>query len=74
MQKRIAQISKIGCGGCERTINSNLSALDGVTFVKADRNTKTAIVEFDESRIDWCDIEAKLVEIDYPPQSVATPA
>ncbi len=74
MQKRIANISKINCGGCERTIQTNLSALDGVTSVKADRNTKTAVVEFDEAKIDWNTIEARLVEIDYPPQTVMTPA
>ena len=74
MQKRIANISRISCGGCERTINTNLKALDGVTAVKADRNTKTAVVEFDETKINWNAIEAKLIEIDYPPQSVATPA
>jgi len=74
MQKRIANIAKIGCGGCERTIQTNLSALEGVTLVKADRNTKTAVVEFDETKIDWNTIEARLVEINYPPQTVMMPA
>jgi copper chaperone CopZ len=73
MNKRVANVPKISCGGCERTIQSNLSELPGVTFVKADRNDKTVKVEYDD-RINWEAIAAKLVEIDYPPQSVSEPA
>ena len=73
MNKRVAIVPKIGCGGCERTIQSNLSALPGVTFVKADRNDKTVKVEYDDS-IEWATIAAKLVEISYPPESVTTSA
>ena len=72
MNKRVAIVPKIGCGGCERTIQSNLSELPGVTLVKADRTDKTVKVEYDDT-IDWGAIEAKLVEIDYPPQSVSEP-
>lgn len=71
MQKRIAIVPKIGCGGCERTIQTHLSELPGVTFVKADRRDKTVVVEFDNA-IDWDAIDAKLREIDYPAESVTT--
>lgn len=73
MNKRVAVVPKIGCGGCERTIQSNLSELPGVTFVKADRRDKTVIVEFDDTT-DWPNIEARLCEIDYAPQSVSMSA
>jgi len=64
MNKRVAIVPKIGCGGCERTIQSNLAELPGVTFVKADRNDKTVKVEYDD-RIDWKSIEAKLIETGF---------
>jgi copper chaperone CopZ len=73
MNKRVAIVPQISCGGCEHTIQTNLSALPGVTFVKADRRDKTVRVEFDDTT-DWATIAAKLVEIDYPPESVSTPA
>lgn len=73
MNKRVAVVPKIGCGGCERTIQGALCELPGVTFVKADRRDKTVQVEFDDTT-DWQTIEAKLAEINYPAETVSMPA
>jgi copper chaperone len=59
-------IPNIGCQGCVRTIQSELSELTGVLSVQADLKTKQVTITWDE-RTSWADIRARLVEINYPP-------
>ncbi len=58
-------IPTITCGHCVRTIQTELSEMDGVTRVVASETTKQVEVEFsppaDEERI-----EALLAEINFP--------
>jgi copper chaperone CopZ len=60
------KVPNIGCNGCVRTIQSELSQLPGVKSVKADAATKMVSVVWDDAAT-WEAIEAKLVEIEYPP-------
>jgi len=45
------------CGGCENTINTAVSAIDGVLSVKASHQEKRVDVEFDPDKTDIEEIE-----------------
>jgi copper chaperone CopZ len=48
------------------TIRRELTALDGVTDVEADVDTKEVTVEWDD-RVSWAEIADLLTEINYAP-------
>lgn len=66
MQSKTFQVPNIGCDGCVRTIQNELSGLAGVTRVEGAAATKTITVEWD-TPADWEQIVKTLKEIDYPP-------
>lgn len=66
METKIFQVPNIGCGGCVRTIKTELSELTGVQTVDATIDTKTVTVSYD-APANWEIIVAKLKEIDYAP-------
>lgn len=66
MEKKVVIVPDIGCDGCVRTVESELSALDGVSVVKAELDTKQVTVEWG-TPASWDSIKSKLVEIEYPP-------
>jgi copper chaperone CopZ len=68
MQAKTVTIPNIGCDGCVRTIISELSAQPGVISVSGDKDAKAITVQWD-APASWESIQAKLVEIDYPPLS-----
>jgi copper chaperone CopZ len=68
MQSKTFTVPNIGCDGCVRTIISELSAQPGVISVSGDKDTKAVTVQWD-APASWESIQAKLVEIDYPPLS-----
>ena len=43
-------VSGMKCGGCENTINTAVSAIDGVLSVKSSHQDKKVDVEFDPSK------------------------
>ena len=58
-------IPNISCGHCVHTIQSEVSELNGVKSVVADRETKTATITFDPpATVEQ--IKALLGEINYP--------
>jgi len=59
-------IPNIGCQGCVRTIQSELSELVGVLNVEGDPKTKRVTITWDE-RTSWEAIRDRLIEINYPP-------
>lgn len=60
-------VPNISCGHCVSAIESELTDLDGVSFVKADAETKTVTVGWDApATIE--SIRATLDEINYPAQ------
>jgi copper chaperone CopZ len=61
MQSKTFQVPNIGCDGCVRAIQNELSALQGVTRVEWDTPAT------------WDNIEAKLIEIDYAPATPLMP-
>lgn len=58
-------VPNITCGHCVRTIQSELSEMEGVTRVVASEATKEVGVEFSPPATE-ARIEALLAEIDYP--------
>ena len=50
-------VSGMKCGGCENTVNTALSAIDGVLSVKASHQDKKVEVEFDPAKTDLDELE-----------------
>ena len=50
-------VSGMKCGGCENTVNTALSAIDGVFSVKASHQDKKVEVEFDPAKTDLDELE-----------------
>lgn len=66
MSTKTFVVPNISCGHCTRTIENELSDVAGVTTVKADEASKEVTVAW-EAPATWEEIEALLVEINYPP-------
>ena len=67
MESKTFKVPNIGCNGCVRTIQNEVSLVPGVSAVKADLPTKMVTVTFDGGST-WDAIKAKLVEIEYAPE------
>ncbi len=66
--ERTVQVPNIGCNGCVRTIQNEVSQVPGVVSVKGDVASKKVTIVWDEAGgATWEAIRAKLIEIDYPP-------
>jgi copper chaperone CopZ len=66
MAKKVFEVPNISCHHCAMTIKRELTALDGVTDVEADVDTKEVTVEWDD-RVSWAEIADLLTEINYAP-------
>ncbi|MCS6871275.1 MAG: heavy-metal-associated domain-containing protein [Anaerolineae bacterium] len=66
MYSKTVIVPNIRCGHCVRTIQNEVSEIEGVQRVQADEQTRQVTVEWDAPAT-WEQIEAKLVEINYPP-------
>jgi len=51
------------------TIEREVGELEGVTSVKAEKSTQMVTVEWQEPPTSWDNIQALLVEINYPPEN-----
>lgn len=67
MNKVVYQIPNISCGHCVNSIEMELSEIEGVLEVKADAESKTAVIEFQEP-VSEAQLKALLQEINYPVQ------
>lgn len=67
MQTVTYKIPNISCHHCVHTITSELKELPGVKEVKADKDTKVAVITFDAPATED-QIVATLREINYPPE------
>ena len=65
MQSKTFSVPNISCGHCTHTIEMELSDLAGVQSAKADLDSRQVVVEWGEPAT-WEQIEALLVEINYP--------
>ena len=66
MQSKTVTVPNISCGHCTHTIEMELSDISGVQSVKADQDSRQVVVQWGEPAT-WEQIEAMLVEINYPP-------
>lgn len=66
MQSKTVTVPNIGCNGCVRTIEGEISQLAGVSKVKGVVDSKSVTVEYDAPAT-WEGIVAKLKEIEYAP-------
>lgn len=66
MSSKTFEVPNISCGHCVMTIKNEVSDLAGVTSVDADQATRMVTVEWDNPAT-WEQIQALLVEINYPP-------
>jgi len=64
-------VPAISCGHCTHTIESEVSELQGVQFVKADLDTKKVEITFDVPANEE-GIKALLAEINYPVEGLMT--
>ena len=69
MNKVVYQIPAISCGHCVNTIEMELSEMQGVVSVKADADTKTAVIEFQDPASED-QLKDLLQEINYPVQEL----
>ncbi len=58
-------VTGMKCGGCENTVTTKLTALDGVLSVKASHQDKRVDVEYDPTQIDLDDIEDAITEAGF---------
>lgn len=58
-------VSGMKCGGCESSLTHALSALTGVTEVKASHVQKRVDVEFDDQQISVDDIEDAIIDAGF---------
>jgi len=66
MKTMSVKIPSISCGHCVNTIRREMGELRGVKTIEVNLETKTATIGYDEPAAE-ADIEAKLVDIGYPP-------
>ena len=59
------KVSGMKCGGCENTVNSRLSGIDGILSVAASHQNKLVVVEYDPSKIDLDEIEDTITEAGF---------
>ena len=67
MDKKLYKVPAIHCGHCVHTIEMELGDLEGVSSVKADLESKTVEVEFENPASEDL-IIGTLKEINYPPE------
>ena len=68
MQTKTFKVPNISCGHCVNAIQNEVSEMDGVSSVVASQETKMVTVEWDAPQT-WEEIQALLVEINYPPEN-----
>ena len=66
MESKTVTVPNISCGHCTHTVEMELNDIAGVNSVKADIDSKQVVVEWGDPAT-WSQIEAMMVEINYPP-------
>ncbi|MBC7869773.1 MAG: cation transporter [Chitinophagaceae bacterium] len=66
MERKTFQVPAIGCDGCVKTIQNEVSEISGVTRVDGDVDSKMVTIEWD-TPASWEQISEKLTEIEYAP-------
>ena len=66
MQSKTITVPNISCGHCTHTVETEVGDISGVKSVKANMDSQQVVVEWGDPAT-WDQIEAILVEINYPP-------
>ena len=66
MASKTVNVPNISCGHCTAAIERKVSELEGITSVKADKDSKTVVFEWNEPPAAWTQIAGLLTEIGYP--------
>jgi copper chaperone len=67
MTNKTVKVPNISCGHCVATIEREVSRVEGVASVKADRATKEVTVAWDPAATEWESIERVMKDINYAP-------
>ena len=67
MMTKTVSVPSISCGHCVMTIQREVGELQGVSAVKADKDTKQVTISWDPDTTDWVVIEDTMKEINFPP-------
>ena len=59
-------VGKMFCAMCPITVTKAMEKVDGVSSVKVDYNTKTAVVIFDDTETDWQTVALASTNAGYP--------
>ncbi len=68
METKTFRVPNITCEHCVKTIERELSELEGVASVQADPQTQGVTVEWDGTSLSWEQVRHLLEEIHYPPE------
>lgn len=68
MRTHTYTVADIHCGGCEATIRTLLSDVEGVHDVQPDHQTNEVVVSYDETILDDDAIRESLANTGFPPQ------
>lgn len=61
-------VEEIHCAGCENTIRTSLSRLDGVRAVHPNRARNDVRIHYDEVKVDEARLRRTLSEVGYEPR------
>lgn len=67
MNTKTVSVPNITCGHCVMTIEREVAEVDGVSSVKAEKETRQVTISWDPDATDWVVIEETMKEINYPP-------
>lgn len=65
MNRKTVSVPNMSCGHCVHTIETELSELNGIKFVKANLDNKSVEIEWDNPA-DWAQITDLLKDINFP--------
>ena len=69
MNEKTFKVPNIGCDGCVRAIQGELTELNGVVKVDGDVDSQMVTVQWNDPA-SWEQITATLTEIEYAPEAV----
>jgi len=70
MLSKTFKVPNINCSHCTNTIERELKDLEGIITVKANKDSKMVIVEWDEKKTEWNKILELLEEINFIPEDL----
>ncbi len=65
MQTATLNVSGMTCGGCVRSVSKVLNALDGVAKADVSLEKKSAVVDYDEAKVNPAQLKRAVEEAGY---------